>query len=114
MCQENFGVGVCNPLVYVMYTIPESIQKAINALCYLPFFQEMGGGKSVDFFVTSNLFISASSRATLTIKIFKIVFMFRKIYWGALYGRARKPRLRPANLEKINKITILWVTYGEA
>ena len=49
----------------------------------------MGGAEVLIFCVTSNLFISASFRDTLTIKIFKIIFMIRAIDWRALYGRAR-------------------------
>ena len=78
------ALKICTPKVSVL----RGVTVFVYALCYLPFFQEMGG-KSVDFFVTSNLFISASSRATLTIKIFKIIFMIRAIDWRALYGRAR-------------------------
>ena len=89
-------------------------QLIFAALCFLPFFQEMGGVKVLIFFVTSSFFISASFRVTLTIKIFKIISVIRKIDWRALYGRARKPRVRPANLEKVDKIAKSWVTYCEA
>ena len=47
-----------------------------------------GGVKVLIFFVTSNLFISTSFRAGLTIEIFKIIFMIRTIDWRAQYERA--------------------------
>ena len=41
------------------------------------------------FFVTSDLFISAAFRATIAIKVCKIISMIRKIDWRALEVRAR-------------------------
>ena len=46
-----------------------------------------GGVKVLIFFVTSNLFISTSFRAGLTIEIFKIIFMIRTIDWRAETAR---------------------------
>ena len=60
--------------------------------------------KSLHFFVTPHLFISATVRATIAINV---ISMIRKIDWRALEVRARlrtqKPHPRPANLKNMQK-----------
>ena len=47
------------------------------------------GAKVSTFFVTSDLFISAAFRATIAIKVCKIISMIRSIDWSTLEVRAR-------------------------
>ena len=63
------------------------------ALCYLPGIRDIGGRAKVStFFVTSYLFISAAFRATIAIKVCKLIDMIRKIDLRTLEVRARGNR----------------------
>ena len=48
-----------------------------------------GGAKVSTFFVASDLFILSAFRATIAIRVCKIIFMIRRIDWRALEVRAR-------------------------
>ena len=69
-----------------------------------------GGGKVSTFFVTCNLFISATFRATMAIKVCKLIFMIKRIDWRALEMRARgcARGKHPSPITIQNRYPMIW------